>query len=446
MDRKWSYALKKMIRIIALMLVFVVFTSHLSGVKQSILPEVAAANSAGKINTSKVDLADIDASSVGLTYVKGKSLLKPGTSHPNAKDKAKKANPNEKIVYLTFDDGPSLLTDQVLGILKNEEVPGTFFVLGQQAKRYPEVIQRIVGAGHVLGNHSYNHDYNELYDSFGHFWKQIKGTEEVLREITGSRTSLVRAPGGTYGHFDKTYFDLMAQAGYKVFDWNIDSGDSKRKGVPSSEIVSNVVSAKQKNEVIVLMHDGAGHAETVKALPDIIKFYKKKGYAFRTLTSNMAPIQFAVSPSVQKKNRLQPSKVWVEENILPNAALFGPDLPLTLEAGDVQTRLAAGEYEMRGGQIFVPIRTTMERLGASVRWSDESRSVLIEWGGTAAIADIKRSIIRSERFGIASAEYRSAYHHKNGAVWMSLRTLLEACGYPNVKLTSSQEERRIKAQ
>ncbi|MEC2346823.1 polysaccharide deacetylase family protein, partial [Paenibacillus barengoltzii] len=94
------------------------------------------------------------------------------------------------------------------------------------------------------GNHTYNHDYDALYDSFGQFWKQIKATEEVLREITGTRTPLVRAPGGTYGHFDKTYFNLMEQGGYKVFDWNVDSGDSRRKGVPANEIIANVKNTK----------------------------------------------------------------------------------------------------------------------------------------------------------------------------------------------------------
>lgn len=157
-------------------------------------------------------------------------------------------------------------------------------MLGEQAKRYPEMIRRIEDAGHKLGNHTYNHEYKELYDSFGHFWKQVKATEEVLRGITGKRTPLVRAPGGTYGHFDETYFNLLELGGYKVFDWNVDSGDSKRKGVPASEIIDNVVSANRQNEVIVLMHDGAGHGESVKALPKIIQYYKKQGYEFRAIS------------------------------------------------------------------------------------------------------------------------------------------------------------------
>lgn len=98
------------------------------------------------------------------------------------------------MVYLTFDDGPSKLTDEILSILEEQQIKATFFVLGEHARKSPEIIYRTAEAGHVIGNHTYNHEYNELYESFTAFWGQIKETEEILREITGSRTSLVRLP------------------------------------------------------------------------------------------------------------------------------------------------------------------------------------------------------------------------------------------------------------
>lgn len=359
--------------------------------------------------------------------------------------KATKQDAQGKTVYLTFDDGPSPHTDQVLEILKKEEVTATFFVLGEQAKRYPEVIRRIVDGGHVLGNHTYNHDYDALYDSFGHFWKQVKATEEVLREITGTRTPLVRAPGGTYGHFDKTYFNLLEQGGYKVFDWNVDSGDSKRKGVPANEIVSNVKKEKPQEQVIVLMHDGGGHEETVKALPEIIHYYKKLGYEFRVLSAEQKPVQFTLDPGIGKKNRPAPSAEWVASNVVPNAALFKPELPLTVEAGGVQMRLAAGEYEMQDGQYLAPVRTVMERLGAEVYWSEATQSAFIFWGDASVVADTRRGVLTAERKDGAVAEWEVTFDRKAQALWIPLRPLLEALDHPVVEALSTETERRVSA-
>ncbi|WP_128100256.1 polysaccharide deacetylase family protein [Paenibacillus sp. DCT19] len=120
-------------------------------------------------------------------------------------------NNQKKTVYLSFDDGPGVHTREVLDILSKEEIPATFFVLGEQAQRNPELIRAIVEDGHAVGNHTFNHNYKQLYSDFKEFWKQIKQTEEVIYGITGLRPNLVRAPGGSYGHFDQSYFDLLQQ-------------------------------------------------------------------------------------------------------------------------------------------------------------------------------------------------------------------------------------------
>lgn len=109
-------------------------------------------------------------------------------------------------------------------------------MLGEQAKRYPEMIRRIEEAGHTLGNHTYNHEYKELYDSFGHFWKQIKATEEVLRGITGERTPLVRAPGGRTAILTKrisTCWSLGAIR-YSTGTWTVGIPAEKESRLPKS--------------------------------------------------------------------------------------------------------------------------------------------------------------------------------------------------------------------
>lgn len=200
--------------------------------------------------------------------------------------------PEQPTVYLTFDDGPTKLTLKVLDILQAYQVKATFFVLGELAEKQEELIRRIHREGHALGNHTYNHKYDELYGNFSSFWQQVVRTDEILTEITGEKTSLLRAPGGTATNFDAFYFHFLQIAGYQVHDWTVDSGDSKRRGVPASEIVNNVKKAKLTHEMTVLLHDGAGHAETVKALPEIIEYFQEKGYRFAKLDERVKPVMF----------------------------------------------------------------------------------------------------------------------------------------------------------
>jgi peptidoglycan/xylan/chitin deacetylase (PgdA/CDA1 family) len=205
-------------------------------------------------------------------------------------------------VYLTFDDGPSNLTAQVLDILHKEGITASFFVLGNQAESRGKVIKRAVTEGHTVGNHTYNHVYKELYGSFDQFWKQVERTDGIIRKITGQENMLLRAPGGTYSNFDAFYYYLLDSAGYRLFDWNVDSGDAVHKSVPAAEIVANVKASTLRDKMVVLMHDGIGHEETVKALPQIIAYYKAKGYAFKSLQPDTPKVQFPLTASRWKRS------------------------------------------------------------------------------------------------------------------------------------------------
>ncbi|MBB3113252.1 peptidoglycan/xylan/chitin deacetylase (PgdA/CDA1 family) [Paenibacillus phyllosphaerae] len=202
------------------------------------------------------------------------------------------SNVPDKVVYLTFDDGPSKWTPEVLDLLAKYKVKATFFVLGQSAERAPEVVKRIVREGHGLGNHTYNHKYEELYHSFMGFWTQVKKTDDILTRLTGKQVTLLRAPGGTYTNFDAFYFQYLGEAGFRIMDWNVDSGDSKRSNVPAEEIIRMVKQTKLAKEVTLLLHDGAGHEQSVKALPAIIEYYKAKGYRFAVMNEETKPVTF----------------------------------------------------------------------------------------------------------------------------------------------------------
>ncbi|UUZ86504.1 polysaccharide deacetylase family protein [Paenibacillus sp. P26] len=156
------------------------------------------------------------------------------------------------------------MTPKVLDILKEEGVKATFFVLGNQVEERPQTAERIVREGHAIGNHSYNHVYEQLYSDFGVFWEQIERTEKIIEQATGVTPRMIRAPGGTAGNFDAFYFYYLDQAGYEVYDWNVDSGDASRPGVKAQEIIRNIRQSPGHQEQIVLMHDGTGHDESVK--------------------------------------------------------------------------------------------------------------------------------------------------------------------------------------
>ncbi|MGO4790755.1 polysaccharide deacetylase family protein [Paenibacillus sp. 2KB_20] len=346
---------------------------------------------------------------------------------------------SDKTVYLTFDDGPSDLTLDVLNILKREGIKGTFFVLGKEAETRPEIINRIYEEGHVIGNHTYDHRYDKLYGHFQDFWGQIKKTEEIIRLITGERPQLVRAPGGTAGHFDEAYFQFMKQGGYHVFDWNVDSGDSRYRGVPVKDIVKGATTKVNGNEAIVLLHDGRGHAESVKALPDIISYYKKQGYAFDVLSPEIQPVQFRAQQSARKVS--QPSKQWIEEHVAANAALFETGRTLAVEFGGMETAFAAGEYKMVDGRLMVPLRALVERLGGSVSWKSHNKTVQVTLAGNRWEADPVGGLLFPMQTG--GKPVSSDVHLIGGTAWIPLREALDFSGRPVTRVTYEESEYRV---
>lgn len=205
------------------------------------------------------------------------------------------------VAYLTFDDGPGKFTGEVLDILAVNDIPATFFVLGQQVERYPEIVQRIADEGHSIGNHSYNHVYDELYNDFTNFSAQVFQTSQAIYEVTGIQTPLLRAPGGTYRNIDTSYYDAISEAGFIMFDWNVDSGDSAGRNVTAETIVNNVKEANLMKRVIVLMHDSNSHEATIAALPEIIAYYREQNYRFDMITATTDPMVSKITDNIRWK-------------------------------------------------------------------------------------------------------------------------------------------------
>lgn len=185
---------------------------------------------------------------------------------------------SDKVVALTLDDGPSpLYTPAALRLAQSEHIPLTFFLIGQEAVRYPELVLQEQAAGHVIGNHTYHHPLIGVGDTRG-AW-EVHQTQLLLTKITGQRPTLFRPPGGELG----TGTAAAARAdGLSVITWNVFPGDTDAR--LSAAALAQSVLAHVEPGSIILMHDGGGHrASSMAALPVIVRTLKARGYRFLTV-------------------------------------------------------------------------------------------------------------------------------------------------------------------
>lgn len=197
----------------------------------------------------------------------------------------------EGVIYLTFDDGPSLdITPKVLDILKEENIKATFFVLNYEQSK-EGLIKRIVQEGHTIGIHGYSHVYKDIYFSDDAYMNNIYKLQEKIKNTTGITTKYTRFPGGSSNTVSKKYSSgimtrltkRVLEEGYKYYDWNVsveDAGSSKT----SEEVYNRFVNGLSDTRAnIVLMHDFTGNNKTLDVLRDMIHYGKENGYTFESI-------------------------------------------------------------------------------------------------------------------------------------------------------------------
>jgi len=227
----------------------------------------------------------------------------------------------EKIVALTFDDGPDRRnTPIVLDNLRRHGARATFFLIGEQIKGNEDLLRRMVAEGHVIGNHSWSHPYH-LSQSAGA--AQIDRTDAAIEQVIGRRPTCFRAPGG----FTNNGIALAArQRGLPNFIWMVSSVDTRRIG--PAAIAANVTRSMHPGD-IMLMHDGPGHKETVEAVPLILAAMERKGFRSvtvpelcrewdRWLTSKGVAQGLHLPPNTGKSS--VSSKGTVKRHAIPSAA------------------------------------------------------------------------------------------------------------------------------
>ncbi|TGE36081.1 polysaccharide deacetylase family protein [Desulfosporosinus fructosivorans] len=185
------------------------------------------------------------------------------------------ANTQEKTIALTFDDGPDPIdTPDILTILKEKNVRATFFVLGQAVQANPHLVKRLVMEGHEIGNHSFNHDYQQR-----RLVEEIKQTDQEVFASTGVHTYFYRPPGG---FLSKNQLETVKKNGHIVALWSVDSKDWRNPGV--KQIVDNVMKNVFPGAIILLHDGGYQRTQTVKALGPIIDALRDRGYRMVTLS------------------------------------------------------------------------------------------------------------------------------------------------------------------
>lgn len=210
------------------------------------------------------------------------------------KEDVEQAEAAGKVVYLTFDDGPSEHTDRLLRILEKYQVQATFFLCGTSR------LKKQLAAGHAIGAHSATHDYS-IYATDEKYFDDLNRIREKIYTAAGYSTWLVRFPGGSSNKVSRQYRKgamtaltrLVEEAGYTYYDWNVSSGDAERVEDPE-EIKQNVINGIKGQQVaVVLMHDSRSY--TVDAVEDILLWGQENGYVFLPLTRYSRVVQHQVN-------------------------------------------------------------------------------------------------------------------------------------------------------
>ena len=198
-----------------------------------------------------------------------------------------------KTMYLTFDDGPSEEnTAAVLDILKEYNIQATFFVVGENVRRHPEVARRIVEEGHTIGIHCNRHEYGELYESVDSYLADFREAHDAVYEVTGVEAKLFRFPGGSLNSYNKDVYEEiiaeMTEKGFIYFDWNGSLEDAMSKSTPEQLVENAVESTLGRKKVVMLAHDMVYN--TTLCLEDLIDSFPE--YKMEPLTEEVTPIRF----------------------------------------------------------------------------------------------------------------------------------------------------------
>ena len=199
------------------------------------------------------------------------------------------SNNDEKVAYLTFDDGPSKqITPQILEILRNENIKASFFVLGNRVATYPDLVKQEYEEGHYIANHGYSHVYTSVYASSQSVLDEYNTTENKIREAIGVpeySSHIFRFPGGSeggkYAKIKDEAKSVLEQNDVLYVNWNALTNDAVGKPTHESLVQDLKSTSNGKNKIVVLMHDTGSKQLTADTLPEVIAYLREQGYTFK---------------------------------------------------------------------------------------------------------------------------------------------------------------------
>lgn len=200
-------------------------------------------------------------------------------------------------VYLTFDDGPSKCTRELISLLDAKCVKATFFVVGTVDKENLNIMKELAAHGHSIGMHTYSHEYSFIYNTVEDYLFDMHNIFKLIKQTTGHPPEIFRFPGGSINANNyllyKEIMSEMLRRGFVPYDWNISAGDADTPNITKEQITANIV--KHSDGVtrpIILLHDSSKRQSTVSAIGSIIDYYRSKGYEFDKITANTKPVLF----------------------------------------------------------------------------------------------------------------------------------------------------------
>lgn len=210
------------------------------------------------------------------------------------------SEPSGKAAYLTFDDGPSANTYQILDALKESGQKATFFIVAKNIPGHEDALRRMAEEGHTVAIHTYSHDYRGIYASVEAYLEDFHQAYEAIYKACGVHPTLFRFPGGSVNAYNHAlYQELIAEMlrrGFVYHDWSVSSEDATGKDYSPEELTAFVMegAAKMKKPVI-LMHDSGEKKNTAAAVPEMVRQLNEAGYTCAPLTEQVRPVCFGYS-------------------------------------------------------------------------------------------------------------------------------------------------------
>ena len=253
--------------------------------------------------TYEVDSSQVDLTTPGEYEVYYKAYDKYGNTMEYTRKitVTNESSPTSKVIYLTFDDGPSKNTKEILSILERYNIKATFFITANWPA-YANLIVEENNAGHTVALHTYCHVYENIYTSLDAYVNDFKMIQAYAKQYLGYYPTYFRFPGGSSNHVSMNYCEGVVtqianwanENGYTYFDWNVSSGDGN-VATSVSNMISQVQNSPQYDTIVMLCHDSGAATNTVQALPTIIQYYLDRGYTFKAISDNTPECHHAIA-------------------------------------------------------------------------------------------------------------------------------------------------------